>query len=106
MADVFDTVTRKGRSQGVFFLFASQTLDEGVIKRIPDNTQYRIGLKVASESISRRVIGNPDAYHIPDGKNVKGTGYFVRAPGAEPVKYRKLHAAQPLRAADHDQSAR
>jgi len=88
MADVFDTVTRKGRSQGVFFLFASQTLDEGVIKRIPDNTQYRIGLRVASESISRRVIGNADAYHIPDGKNVKGTGYFVRAPGAEPVKYR------------------
>ncbi|MDQ1751176.1 MAG: segregation ATPase FtsK/SpoIIIE, family, partial [Pseudonocardiales bacterium] len=90
MADVFDTVTRKGRSQGVFFLFASQTLDEGVIKRIPDNTQYRIGLKVASESISRRVIGNADAYHIPDGKNVKGTGYFVRAPGAEPVKYRNF----------------
>ena len=88
MADVFDTVTRKGRSQGVFFLFASQTLDEGVIKRIPDNTQYRIGLKVASESMSRRVIGTGDAYHIPDGKNLKGTGYFVRAPGAEPVKYR------------------
>ncbi|MDO2394817.1 type VII secretion protein EccCa [Mycobacterium avium subsp. hominissuis] len=88
MADVFDVVTRKGRSQGVHFLFASQTLDEGVIKQIPNNTQYRIGLKVASESISRRVIGAPDAYHIPDGKNVKGTGYFVRAPGAEPVKYR------------------
>ncbi|MCH9731965.1 MAG: type VII secretion protein EccCa [Actinomycetia bacterium] len=88
MAEVFDTVTRKGRSQGVFFLFASQTLDEGVIKKIPDNTQYRIGLKVASEPISRRVIGTPDAFHIPDGKNVKGTGYFVRAPGAEPVKYR------------------
>jgi DNA segregation ATPase FtsK/SpoIIIE, S-DNA-T family len=88
MADVFDTLTRRGRSQGVFFLFASQTLDEGVIKRIPDNTQYRIGLKVASESTSRRVIGNGDAYHIVDGKNAKGTGYFVRAPGAEPVKYR------------------
>ncbi|HYJ56196.1 MAG TPA: type VII secretion protein EccCa, partial [Mycobacterium sp.] len=88
MADVFDVVTRKGRSQGVGFLFASQTLDEGVIKQIPNNTQFRIGLKVASESISRRVIGNGDAYHIPDGKNVKGTGYFVRAPGAEPVKYR------------------
>jgi type VII secretion protein EccCa/type VII secretion protein EccCb len=88
MAEVFDIVTRKGRSQGVFFLFASQTLDEGAIKQIPNNTQYRIGLKVASESISRRVIGAPDAYHIPDGKNVKGTGYFVRAPGAEPVKYR------------------
>ncbi|ORX14146.1 type VII secretion protein EccCa [Mycobacterium xenopi] len=88
MADVFDTVTRKGRSQGVFFLFASQTLDEGVIKQIPNNTQYRIGLKVASESISRRVIGTGDAYHIADGKNAKGTGYFVRAPGAEPVMYR------------------
>jgi S-DNA-T family DNA segregation ATPase FtsK/SpoIIIE len=88
MADVFDTVTRKGRSQGVFFLFASQTLDDGVIKNIPNNTQYRIGLKVASESISRRVIGNGDAYHIADGKNAKGTGFFVRAPGAEPVKYK------------------
>lgn len=88
MAEVFDVVTRKGRSYGVFFLFASQTLDEGRIKNIPDNTQYRIGLKVASESISRRVIGNADAYHIPAGKNAKGTGYFLRAPGAEPVKYR------------------
>lgn len=88
MADVFDRVTRKGRSQGVFFLFASQTLDEGAIKQIPNNTQYRIGLKVASESISRRVIGTGDAYHVADGKNAKGTGYFVRAPGAQPVKYR------------------
>jgi len=93
MADVFDTVTRKGRSQGVFFLFASQTLDDGIIKRIPDNTQYRIGLKVASDSISRRVIGTSDAFNGIDGKsgggrNTKGTGFFVRAPGAEPVKFR------------------
>lgn len=88
MAEVFEVVTRKGRSQGVSLLFSSQTLDEGVIKKIPDNTQYRIGLKVASDATSRRVIGTADAYHIPDGKNVKGTGYFVRAPGAEPVKYR------------------
>ena len=88
MADVFDTVTRKGRSQGVFFLFASQTLDDGVIKNIPNNTQYRIGLKVAAENISRRVIGSSDAYHIADGKNAKGTGFFVRAPGADPMKYK------------------
>jgi type VII secretion protein EccCa len=33
MAEVFDVVTRKGRSLGMFFLFASQTLDEGVIKK-------------------------------------------------------------------------
>ncbi|HLR99574.1 MAG TPA: type VII secretion protein EccCa [Mycolicibacillus parakoreensis] len=88
MAEVFDVVTRKGRSYGMFFLFASQTLDEGVIKKIPDNTQYRFGLKVASPSISRRVIGTEDAYHIPDGKQYKGTGFFVRAPGAEPTKFR------------------
>ena len=88
MAAVFDRVCREGRSKGVQFLFASQTLDQGVIKDIDKNTNYRIGLKVASESISRQVIGYGDAFHIPDGKNVKGTGYFVRAPGAEPVKYR------------------
>lgn len=90
MAEVFDTVTRKGRSQGIYFLFASQTLDPGTIKDIDKNTQYRIGLKVASESISRQVIGYGDAFHIPDGKNSKGTGYFVRAPGAEPVKFRSF----------------
>ncbi|OKH76738.1 cell division protein FtsK [Mycobacterium sp. SWH-M3] len=90
LADVFDTVTRKGRSQGVYFLFASQTLDPGTIKDIDKNTQYRIGLKVASPSISRQVIGTEDAYHIPDGKNTKGTGYFVRAPGAQPVKFRSF----------------
>ncbi len=90
MADVFDVVTRKGRSYGMYFLFASQTLDEGAIKKIPDNTQYRFGLKVASPSISRRIIGTEEAYHIPDGKQHKGTGYFVRAPGAEPVKFRSF----------------
>lgn len=92
MADVFDTVTRKGRSQGVYFLFASQTLDPGTIKDIDKNTQYRIGLKVASESISRSVLGSAygDAFHISGGKNSKGTGFFVRAPGAEPVKFRSF----------------
>ncbi|MEW2484223.1 type VII secretion protein EccCa [Mycobacterium sp. NPDC049093] len=90
LAEVFDILCRKGRSQGVYFLFASQTLDPGTIKDIDKNTQYRIGLKVASPSISRQVIGTEDAYHIPDGKNTKGTGYFVRAPGAQPVKFRSF----------------
>lgn len=90
MAEVFDKVTRKGRSQGIYFLFASQTLDVGKIRDIDKNTQYRIALKVASDSISRQVIGYGDAFHIPDSKNTKGTGYFVRAPGAEPVKFRSF----------------
>ena len=81
MAEVFDVVTRKAVPTACSSCSPSQTLDEGVIKKIPDNTQYRFGLKVASGPISRRVIGNEDAYHIPDGKNFKGTGFFVRAPG-------------------------
>ncbi|MBN9635629.1 MAG: type VII secretion protein EccCa, partial [Actinobacteria bacterium] len=88
MAEVFDILTRKGRSYGIFFLFASQTLDEGQIGKIPENTQYKIGLKVAGQSISRRIIGTEEAYHLPDGPNFKGTGFFVRAPGAEPIKFR------------------
>ncbi|SIJ21937.1 cell division protein FtsK [Mycobacteroides abscessus subsp. abscessus] len=88
MADVFDKVTRKGRSLHVFFLFASQTLDEGTIKKIPQNTQFRVGLKVASSSISRQVIGTEDCYHIAQTDNAIGTGFLVRAPGAEPVKFR------------------
>lgn len=88
MAEVFDTITRKGRTLGVFFLFASQTLDEGAIKQIPANTQYRIGLKVASAATSRRVVGTEDAFHILPGKQNKGTFFFVRAPGAEPVRAR------------------
>lgn len=86
--DVFDKVCRKGRSQGISLLFASQTLDVGKVKSIPDNTQYKIGLKVASASISRQVIGNEEAYHLAGGKDVKGTGFFVSAPGAEPVRFR------------------
>lgn len=88
MVDVFDKVCRKGRSQGVYFLFASQTLDVGKVKSIPDNTQYRIGLKVASAAISRQVIGNEEAFHLAGGKDVKGTGFYVSAPGAEPVRFR------------------
>lgn len=88
MADVFDKLCRIGRALGIFFLFASQTLDVGVVKRIPDNTQYKICLKVASTGTSRMVIGTEEAFHIQSGKNSKGVGYFVRAPGAEPVKFR------------------
>ncbi|OAT69317.1 MULTISPECIES: type VII secretion protein EccCa [Mycobacteroides] len=88
MAEVFDVVTRKGRSLRITFLFASQTLDVGKIKQIEDNTQYRIGMKVAKTQTSRTVIGTEDAYHIPPGKDFKGTGFLVRAPGADPLKFR------------------
>ncbi|MCQ8811933.1 hypothetical protein NQU36_28950, partial [Escherichia coli] len=77
-----DYVARKGRSFRIHILFASQTLDVGKIKDIDKNTSYRIGLKVASPSVSRQIIGVEDAYHIESGKEHKGVGFLVPAPGA------------------------
>ncbi len=90
-AELFDYVARKGRSFRIHILFASQTLDVGRIKDIDKNTSYRIGLKVASPSISRQIIGVEDAYHIESGKGNKGVGFLVPAPGAEPIKFRSTY---------------
>lgn len=85
---VFDVISRKGRTLGIHILLASQTLDIGRIKSIDKNIQYRIGLKVSSPSISRQIIGTEDAYNVEAGRNSKGIGYLVRAPGAQPVRFR------------------
>src|SRR5271166_5969475 len=85
---IFDTVCRKGRTLGVHILFASQTLDVGRIKDIDKNIAYRICLKVASAPISRQIIGTEDAFTIMAGRKYKGTGFFVRSPGATPQQFR------------------
>ena len=90
-AELFDYVARKGRSFRIHILFASQTLDVGKIKDIDKNTSYRIGLKVASPAVSRSIIGVEDAYHIESGKEHKGVGFLVPAPGAAPVKFRSTY---------------
>jgi len=90
-AELFDYVARKGRSFRIHILFASQTLDVGKIKDIDKNTSYRIGLKVASPSVSRQVIGVEDAYYIESGRESKGTGFLVPAPGADPIKFRSTY---------------
>lgn len=90
-ADLFDYVARKGRSFRIHILFASQTLDVGRIKDIDKNTSYRIGLKVASPSVSRQIIGVEDAYHIESGRDHKGVGFLVPAPGALPLKFRSTY---------------
>jgi DNA segregation ATPase FtsK/SpoIIIE, S-DNA-T family len=90
-AELFDYVARKGRSFRIHILFASQTLDVGKIKDIDKNTSYRIGLKVASPSVSRQIIGVEDAYHIESGKEHKGEGFLVPAPGASPIKFRSTY---------------
>ncbi|HEX2283828.1 MAG TPA: type VII secretion protein EccCb, partial [Mycobacterium sp.] len=90
-AELFDYVARKGRSFRIHILFASQTLDVGKIKDIDKNTSYRIGLKVASPSISRQIIGVEDAYHIESGREHKGEGFLVPAPGATPIKFRSTY---------------
>jgi type VII secretion protein EccCa/type VII secretion protein EccCb len=90
-AELFDYVARKGRSFRIHILFASQTLDVGKIKDIDKNTSYRIGLKVASPAVSRSIIGVEDAYHIESGKEHKGVGFLVPAPGAAPIKFRSTY---------------
>ncbi|MCV7175115.1 type VII secretion protein EccCa [Mycolicibacterium sphagni] len=90
-ADLFDYVARKGRSFRIHILFASQTLDIGRIRDIDKNTSYRIGLKVASPAASRQIIGVEDAYHIESGKEHKGVGFLVPAPGATPIKFRSTY---------------
>ncbi len=90
-AELFDYVARKGRSFRIHILFASQTLDVGKIKDIDKNTSYRVGLKVASPSVSRQIIGVEDAYHIESGKEHKGAGFLVPAPGAAPIKFRSTY---------------
>jgi len=90
-AELFDYVARKGRSFRIHILFASQTLDVGKIKDIDKNTSYRIGLKVASPAVSRSIIGVEDAYHIEAGREHKGVGFLVPAPGAAPIKFRSTY---------------
>ena len=90
-AELFAYVARKGRSFRIHILFASQTLDVGRIKDIDKNTSYRIGLKVASPSISRQVIGTEDAFQIESGREHKGEGFLVPAPGADPIKFRSTY---------------
>ncbi|HTM83958.1 MAG TPA: type VII secretion protein EccCa, partial [Mycobacterium sp.] len=90
-AELFDYVARQGRSFRIHILFASQTLDVGKIKDIDKNTSYRIGLKVASPSVSRQIIGVEDAYHIESGREHKGEGFLVPAPGAAPIKFRSTY---------------
>ncbi|WP_373122952.1 type VII secretion protein EccCa [Mycobacterium marinum] len=90
-AELFDYVARKGRSFRIHILFASQTLDVGKIKDIDKNTSYRIGLKVASAAVSRQIIGVEDAYHIEAGKEHKGVGFLVPAPGAAPIRFRSTY---------------
>jgi S-DNA-T family DNA segregation ATPase FtsK/SpoIIIE len=90
-AELFDYVARKGRSFRIHILFASQTLDVGKIKDIDKNTSYRIGLKVASPAVSRSIIGVEDAYHIESGKEHKGVGFLVPAPGAAPIRFRSTY---------------
>ncbi len=90
-AELFDYVSRKGRSFRIHILFASQTLDVGKIKDIDKNSSYRIGLKVASPAVSRQIIGVEDAYQIESGREHKGVGFLVPAPGAAPVKFRSTY---------------
>src|SRR5205085_5023657 len=88
---LFDDVAPQGLLVRDPHLFRPQNLDVGRIKDIDKNTSDRIGLKVASPSISRQIIGVEDAYHIESGREHKGLGFLVPAPGAVPIKFRSTY---------------
>lgn len=97
LADLLGSAIRRGRSLGVYFLFAGQALDEHspTSTWLLDQTQHQIGLKVASESLSQRVIGTADAFHKPDD-NPPGAGYYTTGPGRELLEYQGFRVPQSL----------
>ncbi|QDY77262.1 type VII secretion protein EccCb [Streptomyces qinzhouensis] len=66
-------IGRVGRALGVHLLLASQRLDDGRLRGLDTYLSYRIGLRTFSSAESRRVIGVPDAYHLPP---LPGSGYL------------------------------
>lgn len=63
--DVFNQIGRVGRSLQIHLLLATQKLEEGRLRGLGENINYRIGLKTGTPGESRAVIGIPDAADLP-----------------------------------------
>ncbi|WP_406816986.1 type VII secretion protein EccCa [Mycobacterium sp. M23085] len=92
-ADTFVAIGRLGRSLGIHLLLASQRLEEGRLRGLESHLSYRVCLKTLSASESQSVLGNLDAYRLP---NTPGAG-FLRVSGGEPVRFQTALVSAPLR---------
>ncbi|HEY7833554.1 MAG TPA: type VII secretion protein EccCa [Ktedonobacterales bacterium] len=71
--EVFDSIGRVGRSQGIHLLLASQRLEEGRIQGLESALRYRMCLRTNNTNESQTVLGAPDAFYLP---STPGLGYF------------------------------
>ncbi|RGC69667.1 ESX-1 secretion system protein EccCb1 [Micromonospora sp. MW-13] len=96
--DVFVQIGRLGRSLGIHLLLASQRLEEGRLRGLDIHLSYRIGLRTFSAMESRAVLGNSDAYELP---NAPGHGY-LKSDSTTMTRFRATYVSGPLGARDRD----
>lgn len=77
-ADLFVMIGRLGRALGVHLLLASQKMDAGRMRGLDSHLSYRIALKTFSKGDSQDVLGNTEAYDMP---NQPGHGYLKTPDG-------------------------
>ena len=71
--DLFVAIGRRGRSLGVHLLLATQRLEEGRLRGLEGHLSYRLALRTLNAQESRTVIGNADAFELPE---VPGSAYL------------------------------
>ncbi|MFJ8230835.1 type VII secretion protein EccCb [Streptomyces sp. NPDC094448] len=89
--EVLVMTARIGRFLGVHLLLASHRFDDGMLRGLDVYLSYRIGLRALSSADSRRVIGAPDAYHLPP---LPGSGY-LRHRDDRTVRFRAAYVSAP-----------
>ena len=87
--ETFVQIGRVGRSLGVHLLLASQRLEEGRLRGLDTHLSYRIALRTFSETDSRTVLGNGDAFQLP-----RPPGHGFLKSGTEPlVRFRSAYVS-------------
>jgi len=71
--NLFVAIGRRGRSLGVHLLLATQRLEEGRLRGLEGHLSYRLALRTLNAQESRTVIGNADAFELPE---VPGSVYL------------------------------
>lgn len=72
----FDVIVRQGRAYDMCLLLVGQKYDVPQLQRLIDPVLgFRIALRTGTAQVSREVINEPIAYHIPS-RGAEGTGYL------------------------------
>ncbi|WP_255802251.1 type VII secretion protein EccCa [Mycobacteroides abscessus] len=90
-ADLFVMIGRLGRALGVHLLLASQRMDVGRMRGLDSHLSYRIALKTFSKTDSMDVLGNDEAYVMP---NQPGKGY-LKTPDGDIIGFQSWFVSGP-----------